>query len=59
MNMDVKTIKETLRRGELSWINHTIYGISKARKDTMVVNGKKNYFNYMDVIKEIKYDKNE
>lgn len=33
----------------------TIYGISKKQKDTVIVNGKKHYFNHLEVIKEEKY----
>ncbi len=36
-----------------------IYGISKSRKDTVVVNGRCYYFNHMEVIKEEKYSHGE
>lgn len=42
--------------GGLGFDGCTIYGISKRQKDTININGKKYYFNHMDVIKEIKYE---
>jgi hypothetical protein len=41
--------------GELTWIGRTVYGVSKSRKDTVVVNGRKHLFNHMEVIKEEKF----
>ena len=54
-----KTISCPYPEGELTWAGRTIYGVSKSRKDTVVVNGKKHFFNHMEVIKEIKFDKDE
>jgi len=51
-----KTISCPYPEGELTWAGRTIYGISKTRKDTVVVNGKKHLFNHMEVIKEIKFE---
>ena len=50
-----KTISCPYPEGELKWTRRTIYGVSKTRKDTVVVNGRKHYFNHMEVIEEIKY----
>ena len=41
--------------GGLPYEGQTIYGISKKQKDTVIVNGKKHYFNHLEVIKEEKY----
>lgn len=41
--------------GGLSYMGRTFYGISKRQKDTVVVNGRKHFFNHMEVIKEEKY----
>lgn len=54
-----KTISCPYPEGELRWTGRTVYGISRTRKDTIVVNSRKHYFNHMEVIKEIKYDENE
>lgn len=40
--------------GDLPYEGRTIYGISKKQKDTVIVNGKKHYFNHLEAIKEIK-----
>ena len=45
--------------GGLPYEGRTIYGISKKQKDTVIVNGKKHYFNHLEVIKEIKYNHDE
>ena len=50
-----KTIDCPYPEGELKWDGHTIYGVSKKQKDTVVVNGKKHLFNHLEVIGEIKY----
>lgn len=44
--------------GELKWEGRIIYGISKRKKDIVNVNGRKHYFNHIEKIKEIKFDKN-
>ena len=49
-----KTISCPYPEGELKWIGRTVYGISKRRKDTVVVNGMKHLFNHMEVIEEMK-----
>ena len=54
-----KTISCPYPEGELTWAGRIVYGISKTRKDTVVVNDKKHLFNHMEVIKEIKFDKDE
>lgn len=54
-----KTISCPYPEGELTWDGRTIYGISKTQKDTVVVDGRKYFFNHLDVIEEIKYDENE
>ena len=41
--------------GGLPYEGRTIYGISKKQKDTVIVNGKKHYFNHLEVLKEEKY----
>ena len=51
-----KTISCPYPEGEIKWEGRNIYGVSKTRKDTVVVNGRKHYFNHMEVIEEIKYD---
>ena len=45
--------------GGLPYEGRIIYGISKKQKDIVTVNGRKHYFNQMEVIKEIKYDHGE
>lgn len=50
-----KTISCPYPEGELKYNGKTVYGISKTRKDTVVVNGKKHLFNHMEIIKEIKF----
>lgn len=45
--------------GELHRTGCKIYGISKKQKDTVTVNGKKHYFNHLEMIKEIKYTHDE
>ena len=54
-----KTISCPYPEGEIKWEGRTIYGVSKTRKDTVVVNGRKHYFNHMEVIEEIKFDNND
>ena len=49
-----KTISCPYHEGEFKWIGRTVYGISKRRKDTVVVNGMKHLFNHMEVIEEMK-----
>lgn len=44
--------------GGLPYLGQIIYGVSKKQKDTVVVNGKKLFFNHMEVIEEIKFDRN-
>ena len=51
-----KTISCPYPEGELKWEGRIIYGISKTRKDTVVVNGRKHYFNHIEKIKDEKYD---
>jgi len=51
-----KTITCPYPEGELRRTGCKIYGISKKKKDIVVVNGKKHFFNHMEVIKEIKYE---
>lgn len=41
------------------YVGRTIYGISKKQKDTIIVNGRKQFFNHIELIKEIKYDEDE
>ena len=50
-----KTISCPHPEGELSYTGRTIYGISKKQKDTVIVNGKKHYFNHLEPIKEETY----
>lgn len=50
-----KTICFLYPEGEPQRIGQIIYGVSMKQKDTIVVNGKKHYFNHLDVIKEDKY----
>jgi hypothetical protein len=50
-----KTISCPYPEGELTWAGRTVYGISKKQKDTVIVNGKKHYFNHLEPISEIKY----
>lgn len=51
-----KTISCPYPEGELKWNGRITYGISKKKKDTVIVNGKEHYFNHMEVIREEKYD---
>ena len=46
-------------QGGLGYEGQVIYGISKTRKDIVVVDGKKHLFNHMEVIEEIKFDEDE
>ena len=41
--------------GEMTYEGMVTYGISKSRKDTIVVNGRTHCFNHLDTIKTIKY----
>lgn len=50
-----KTISCPYPEGELTWTGRNVYGVSKKQKDTVIVNGKKHYFNHMKLIKEEKY----
>ena len=43
--------------GGLGYEGRIIYGVSKQQKDTINVNGKKYYFNHMEVIERIQYEK--
>lgn len=48
-----KTISCPYPEGETIGSGRTVYGVSKTRKDTVVVNGKKHLFNHMEVIEEV------
>lgn len=50
-----KTISCPYPEGELHHTGCKIYGVSKKQKDTVIVNGKKHYFNHIEKIEEIKY----
>jgi len=50
-----KTISCPSPEGEMTYGKRIIYGVSKKKKDIVVVNGRKHYFNHMVVIKEIEY----
>ena len=53
-----KTITCVIPEGSVGENGEVItYGISKKQKDTVIVNGRKHYFNSMEVIEEIEYDK--
>ena len=52
-----KTISCPYPEGELTWEGRIVYGVSKKQKDTVIVNGRKHYFNHMEIIEEIKYEK--
>lgn len=43
--------------GGLGYEGRIIYGVSKQQKDTINVNGKKYYFNHIEVIDRIQYEK--
>lgn len=45
--------------GGLGYNGRKIYGISKTRKDTVVVNNRKHSFNHIEAMKEEKYDKKD
>jgi len=49
-----KTISCPYPEGELHYVGRTIYGISKKQKDTIIVNGRKHFFNHIELIKEIR-----
>jgi hypothetical protein len=51
-----KTISCPYPEGELKYDGRITYGISKTRKDTVEVNGKKYYFNHMEKIDEEVYE---
>ena len=50
-----KTISCPYPEGEMKYDGRTIYGVSKNKKDIVVVNGRKHFFNHLEPIKEIKY----
>lgn len=52
-----QTISCPYPEGELTWEGRIVYGVSKKQKDTVIVNGRKHYFNHMEIIEEIKYEK--
>ena len=54
-----KTISCPYPEGEMKYAGRIIYGVSKKEKDTVIVNGKKDLFNHMEVIKDIKYTEYE
>lgn len=54
-----KTISCPYPERELHYVGRTIYGISKKQKDTIIVNGRKHFFNHIERIKEIKYGEDE
>lgn len=41
--------------GELSWIGHKIYAVSRKKKDVVTVNGRKHYYNHLELVKDQKY----
>ena len=43
--------------GGLGYEGRIIYGVSKKQKDTVVVNGREHFFNHIERIREIKYEK--
>ena len=51
-----KTISCPYPEGELKRVGRIIYGISKTRKDTVEVNGKKYLFNHLEKIGEEVYE---
>lgn len=55
-DFEKKTIDCHYPEGEMKWDGRTIFGVSKTRKDTIVVNGKEHYFNHLEVIEEIKFE---
>ncbi len=55
-DFEKKTIDCPYPEGEMKWDGRTTYGVSKTRKDTIVVNGKEHYFNHLVVIEEIKFE---
>ena len=50
-----KTISCPYPEGELKYKGRIIYGVSKMKKDTVIVNGHRHLFNHMEIIKKIKY----
>lgn len=50
-----KTISCAYPEGELEWIGQKVYAVSRKRKDKVIVNGKRHYFNHMVMIKDEKY----
>jgi len=50
-----KTISCPYPEGEMTRAGCTVYGVSKTRKDTVVLNGKKHLFNHMEVIQERRF----
>ncbi len=47
-DFEKKTIDCHYPEGEMKWDGRTIFGVSKTRKDTIVVNGKEHYFNHLE-----------
>ena len=54
-----KTISCPYPEGEMKYEGCKVYGVSKKQKDTVTVNGRKHFFNHLELIKEIKYGHNE
>lgn len=52
-----KTITCPYPEGELSYNGCLVYGISKTKKDIVNANGRKYYFNHLELVKEIQYEK--
>ena len=50
-----KTITCPYPEGELKMVGQTIYGVSKTKKDTVVLNGREHYYNHMEMIQEINF----
>ena len=50
-----KTISCPYPEGELKYKGRIIYGVSKMKKDTVIVNVHRHLFNHMEIIKKIKY----
>lgn len=41
--------------GDLEWIGQKVYAVSRKRKDIVTVNGKRHYFNHLEIVKNEKY----
>lgn len=52
-----RTISCPYPEGELTYMGRKTYGVSKKRKDTVIVNGRKHFYNHIELKHDEHYDK--